>query len=105
MSLADLRLIKGLKGSDQLFDRAGPLELSANDFQMNLAANVIKKEQIRGEDRAISRNREVAKHVRGTIAASGGTLPDNFPLEEPIRNVEKRIKGKQRQIGPSDPST
>lgn len=105
MSLADLRLIKGLKGSDQLFDRAGPLELSANDFQMNLAANVIKKEQIRGEDRAISRNREVAKHVRGTIAASGGTLPENLPLEEPIRNVEKRIKGKQRQIGPSDPST
>ena len=34
MSLKDVKAMKGLGDKDQLMDRAGPLELSANDFQM-----------------------------------------------------------------------
>lgn len=47
MSSQDMKAKKGLRAKDNFFDRAGPLELSANEFQMNLAANVIQKEGIR----------------------------------------------------------
>jgi DNA-damage-inducible protein D len=48
MSLRDLKVNKGLGEKDQLFDRAGALELSANEFQMNLAAAVLSDEKIKG---------------------------------------------------------
>jgi DNA-damage-inducible protein D len=41
MSAQDVKLRKGLPPGENIFDHAGPLELSANEFQMNLAANVI----------------------------------------------------------------
>ena len=44
MSLKELEAMRGLEPNEQIFDRAGPLELSANDFQINLAADVIRKE-------------------------------------------------------------
>jgi DNA-damage-inducible protein D len=105
MSLKDLKRTKGLGDGEQLFDRAGPLELSANDFQMNLAADVIAKENIRGEQRCIDTNRNLAQRVRRTIHESGATMPEKLPLEPPIKEVEKRLKGQKKLAPPSDPST
>jgi hypothetical protein len=68
---------------------------------MNLAADVIAKERIRGEQPAIRRNKEIAAHVRGTIASSGATMPENLSLEPPIKEVEGRLKNKPRLSGPS----
>jgi DNA-damage-inducible protein D len=104
MSLKDLKALRGLEPNEQIFDRAGPLELSANDFQMNLAADVIRKEKIRGEQPAINRNKQVAAHVRNTITQVGGTMPERLPLEAPIKEIEKRLQQKAR-IPPSDSST
>lgn len=59
MSLRTLKTKRGIPEKEQLYDRAGPLELSANDFQMNLAAEVITRDKVRGEQRAISTNKEV----------------------------------------------
>ena len=91
MSTAQVKLGKGLKASDNLFDHAGPLELSANDFQMNLAADVIEQKKIRGEQAAINTNLSAAKEVRRAIIDSGATLPEDLPLAEPIANVRKRL--------------
>lgn len=73
------------------------MELSTNEFEMNLAANVIAREQIKGEDRVIAKNREIAKYVRGTIKDSGGTFPEDLPLEEPIQEVKKRLSQHQKR--------
>lgn len=89
---------KGLRDKDNLFDRAGPLELSANDFQMNLAADVIERERIKGEQSAINTNLEVAKRVRKAMTDSGATLPENLPLAEPIREVRKRVGAAQKGV-------
>jgi DNA-damage-inducible protein D len=104
MSLKDLKAARGLNPGEQIFDRAGPLELSANDFRMNLAADVIRKENVQGEQPAIRRNKEVAVRVRNTITQSGGTLPEKLPLAPPIREVEKRLRV-EIQLPPSDSST
>jgi DNA-damage-inducible protein D len=97
MSLKDLKQKKRIGDGEQLFDRAGPLELSTNDFQMNLAADVIAKEKISGEQQCIQTNKRVAQRVRSTIADSRATLPENLPLEPPIKEVKKRI-GEQKRL-------
>jgi DNA-damage-inducible protein D len=90
--------MKGLGDKDQLMDRAGPLELSANDFQMNLAADVIDREKIRGEQPVIRKNLELAKKVRATMTESGATMPEHLPIEAPISEVKKKIAG-QKKLG------
>lgn len=105
MSLEELKATRGLEPNEQIFDRAGPLELSAHDFQMNLAADVIRKENIRGEQTAINRNKQVAARIRNTITQIGGTLPERLPLEVPIKEIEKRLRQKDRLPPPNDSST
>jgi DNA-damage-inducible protein D len=67
-----------------------------NDFQMNLAADVITREGIAQEARAIERNLQVASRVRRVVEESGGTLPENLPAEPPIKEVEKRLNMQKR---------
>jgi DNA-damage-inducible protein D len=92
MSSRDMKRKKGLKESDNAFDFAGPLELSANEFQMNMAANAIKNEGIRGEQKAILKNRKIAEDLRAVMVGNGATMPENLPVAEPIKEVQKRIK-------------
>jgi DNA-damage-inducible protein D len=98
MSRRDVMTRKGLKKDDNPFDFAGPLELSANEFQMNLAADVIQKEGIKGEYNVIAKNKAIAQDVRKTIKDSKGTLPENLPIAEPIRQVEKRVKEMKKKL-------
>jgi DNA-damage-inducible protein D len=105
MSSADVKRLKGLAEKDNFFDFAGPLELSAHEFQMNLAADVIDREKIKGEQAAIAKNRAVGVKVRDAIRDSGGTMPERLPLApEPISDVRKRIQGSKPKRLTSDPS-
>jgi DNA-damage-inducible protein D len=99
----DIKRRKGLPEKENPFDHFGALELSAHEFQMNLAADVIAKEAIKTEEGAIQRNRGVGEQVRDTIKRSGGTMPENLPLEEPIHDVKKLVRS-QAKLSPSDPS-
>lgn len=96
MPRRDVMARKGLKREDNPFDYAGPLELSANEFQMNMAADVIKKEGIRGEYRVIDRNKKIAQDVRKVMRDSGATMPENLPVAEPIKEVERRVKAARK---------
>ncbi len=101
MRSQDVKIKKGLGPKDNLFDRAGPLELSANEFQMNLAADVIQKENIHGETNVIQKNRSLAADVRKVMENGGATMPENLSLEEPIKDVKKRIKQQQKALSKS----
>lgn len=92
MTSTEYRQAKGV-GKDNPFDRMGRLELSANDFQMNLAAETIEKEKIKGESSAIEKNKNVARRVRQTMLESG-VYPEKLPIEEPIKEVKKRVAAK-----------
>jgi len=97
MSLADVKRSKGLSDKENLFDRAGPLELSANDFQMNLAADVLEGDKVTGERRAIDTNLAVAKRVRATMLDAGARTPEKLPLaHEPIAAVKKRLQPQKK---------
>jgi len=96
MPLRKVKEKKGLKADEHIFDRAGTMELSANDFQMNLAADVLKQRAISGETRAINVNREVADSVRNVIKDSGGRMPEDLPLDVPIAEVKKRLRAAKK---------
>lgn len=98
MSGRDLKHTRNLDQKENIFDRMGPLELSANEFQMNLAAETIRDENVKGESRAISKNKEIAQRVRKTMIDSGSLPPEKLPTAEPIKQVEKRVKLKQKSI-------
>ena len=105
MSLKELKAMRGLETGRANIRSGRPLELSANDFQMNLAADVIRKENIRGEQPAINRNKQVAAHVRNTITQVGGTMPERLPLEAPIKEIEKRLRQKAGLLSTDNSST
>ncbi len=92
MPLRAVKDKKGISQKDNLLDRAGTLELAANDFQMELAADVITKTGVKGEAAAIAMNKQVAQDVRQTMRARGATMPENLPIEPPIAEVKKRLK-------------
>lgn len=90
---------KGLADGEHLFDRAGALELSAHEFQMQLAATKIVNEGINGESNCIDANLEVAKQVRKTIIDQSGVKLEEVPLEkEHIASVRKRLGPKPKQL-------
>lgn len=91
MSARDVKARKGLNPDDNLFEFAGAYELSANEFQMNMAANVIQKEDIRGAERVIRKNRAIAADVRKLMKQSGSSMPEDLPVEEPLKEVRKRV--------------
>ncbi|MCC6982206.1 MAG: hypothetical protein IT535_02945 [Bauldia sp.] len=90
-----IRKEKGLKSNEQLFDRAGVLELSMHDFQMNLAAEAISKDERKGQQRAIDTNLRIAKRVRQTMLDSN-VVPEHIPLESPIKDVRRRLKDRKK---------
>ena len=102
MSARDVKALKGIRPNDNPFDQMGGLELSANDFQMNLAAETIQKERIHGEAVAVRKNREVAEKVRKTMIESGSRPPEELPVAEPIGKVAKRLRSRNKAISRSD---
>jgi DNA-damage-inducible protein D len=97
MTSTQYRERKGV-GSDNPFDRMGLLELSANDFQMNLAAEKIEKDKLMGEAAAIGTNKKIAASVRKTML-DNGVVPEDLPIEEPIKQVQKRVKAAKKLLG------
>jgi DNA-damage-inducible protein D len=102
-TMKDLKNLKGLGEKEQLFDRAGFLELSAHNFQMNLAADSIKNSGIKSEVEAIRKNKEIAQKVRQTMVDAGATMPENLKLEPPIKEIQKKITANRKAL--SKPSS
>ena len=105
MPLRDVKRKKGLSEKENILDRAGALELSANDFQMNLAAEVISTKNIRGEAAAIAVNQRIGAEVRETMRKEGAPLPESLPIEPPISEARKRLGKESKATLPPPKST
>lgn len=90
---------KGLKENEQILDHMGSTELAANLFRATQTDEKLRRENIRGKEKANQTHYEVGRKVRQTIAELGGTMPEDLPTpEKSIRQIEseqkKRINGK-----------
>lgn len=79
---------KGLKKSQNILDHMGSTELAANLFRATQTEEKLKRENIKGKQRANQTHYEVGKKVRQTIKELGGTMPEDLPREESIKKIE-----------------
>ena len=85
---------KGLKKSQNILDHMGSTELAANLFRATQTEEKLRREEIKGKQKANATHFKVGKKVRQTIEELGGTMPENLPTEESIKELE--IKNKKK---------
>jgi DNA-damage-inducible protein D len=88
-----IKLKKGIQSKEQLLDRMGTTELAANQFRMTQTRDKLESDRINNQQQAIRTHEQVGKEVREAIKRIGGTLPEEIPPAEPVREVEKRVRG------------
>ena len=83
---------KAIPEKDNLLDRMSATELAANQFRMTQTRDKLARDRIRSQPHAIQTHEQVGKEVRDAIKRIGGTLPENIPPAEHIKEVKKRAK-------------
>jgi DNA-damage-inducible protein D len=72
----------------------GSTELAANLFRATQTEDKLRRENIKGKQKANQTHFEVGQKVRQTIKELGGTMPENLPTEDSIKKIENK-KGKE----------
>ena len=67
-------------------------------FRITQTKAKLEREQIKGEQPAIDAHAGVAREVREAIDRMGGTMPENLPMEPPIKEIEKRLANQQKAL-------
>ncbi|WP_018079454.1 DNA damage-inducible protein D [Thiobacillus denitrificans] len=89
----DIHTIKGLKKSQKILDHMGSTELAANLFRATQTEEKLRRDQVRGKQKANQTHFEVGKKVRQTIDELGGTMPEALPTpEKSIQQIESAKK-------------
>jgi len=86
---------KKLKKSQHILDHMGSTELAANLFRATQTEEKLRREEIRGKEKANKTHFEVGRKVRKTIEELRGTMPENLPVEENIKKIEQ---SKQKRL-------
>ena len=74
----------------------GSTELAANLFRATQADEKIKKENIKGKDKANKAHFAVGHEVRNTIRRIGGTMPENLQTPKISAKQLESIKKKEQ---------
>ncbi len=94
----DIHARKKLNEKQSILDHMGSEELAANLFRATQTEAKLRRENIRGQGLASTAHQEVGAKVRKTIIELGGTMPENLPTEESIREPKKRLKAVNRKL-------
>jgi len=86
---------KGLKKNENILDHMGSTELAANLFRATQTEEKLKRENIKGKQKANQTHFEVGKKVRKTIREIGGTMPENLPVAGSIKKLGKKNEAKK----------
>lgn len=96
----DIHAIKGLKKSQKILDHMGSTELAANLFRATQTEEKLRRDKVRGKQKANQTHFEVGKKVRQTIDELGGTMPEALPTPEKsiqqIESAKKKLEGKEQ---------
>lgn len=83
---------KKLNPDDNILDHMSSEELAANLFRATQAEAKIKREAIRGQEKASHAHFEVGQKIRQTIQELGGTMPEDIPAVEDIKFARQRLE-------------
>ncbi len=97
----DIHAIKGLKKNQKILDHMGSTELAANLFRATQTEEKLRRDKVRGKQKANQTHFEVGKKVRQTIDELGGTMPEALPTPEKsiqqIESAKKKLEGKRQK--------
>ncbi|MBX3299639.1 MAG: DNA damage-inducible protein D [Acidobacteria bacterium] len=99
LTAKEIHARKGLKKGQQILDHMGSTELAANLFRATQTEEKLRREEIKGKDKANQTHFEVGKKVRKTIEDLGGTMPENLPTADSVKKLSKesssnKLRGK-----------
>lgn len=92
MRQRDIHKNKKLAKNEAILDHMGSEELAANLFRATQTEAKLRREEVRGQDKANKSHFEVGKKVRQTIRELGGTMPEKLPVAENITKSKIRLK-------------
>lgn len=93
---------KQIPAKENLMDRMDTTELAANQFRMTQTRDKLARERVKNQGQAIQTHEQVGKEVRAAIQRIGGTMPENLPPAEHIKQVEKRLKTAPAKLALAD---
>lgn len=82
LAAKEIHARKGLKKSQKILNHMGSTELAANLFRATQTEEKLKRERVRGKQRANQTHFEVGRKVRQTIHELGGAMPERLPVPE-----------------------
>lgn len=85
---------KGLKKSQNILDHMGSTELAANLFRATQTEEKLRRDNIKGKQQANKTHFDIGEKVRKTIEDIGGTMPEDLPVADSIKKLEKEKESK-----------
>lgn len=92
LSKKDIHERKGLSKSQDILDHMGSTELAANLFRATQTEDKLKKDDVKGKEKANQVHRQIGAKVRKAIEDIGGTMPEDLPVAESIKKIERKEK-------------
>jgi DNA-damage-inducible protein D len=87
---------KGLKKKQKILDHMGSTELAANLFRATQTDEKLRRDNIKGKEKANLTHFKVGAKVRKTIKELGGTMPEDLPApEKSLKEIEKEQMKKE----------
>lgn len=91
---------KNLKKSQKILDYMGSTELAANLFRATQTDEKLRRDKIKGKQKANKTHFEVGAKVRQTIKDLGGTMPED--LSTPTKSISKISSEQIKKLKPKD---
>ncbi len=89
----DIAKRKGLRYREDILDNMGSEELAANLFRITQTESRLKKDNIRGENKANKTHYAIGKNIRETIKKNVGIMPEDLPTpKKSLKQLEKENK-------------
>ena len=98
LTAQDVHHRKGLKKGQQILDYMGSTELAANLFRATQTEEKLRRENIKGKEKANRTHREVGAKIRKTIRELGGTMPEELPVAENIKRIASQKKKNEKRL-------
>lgn len=97
MGAKDIHTKKLLNKNQNILDHMGSTELAANLFRATQTEDKLRRDNIRNKQGANITHYNVGVKVRKTIKELGGTMPEELPAVESIKNKRTKKLSKKKE--------
>jgi DNA-damage-inducible protein D len=92
LGVGQIKESRGLKRTQDVLDFMGSTELAANLFRATQTEELLRRGNIQSKDQANRTHHEVGVRVRQAMSEISGIMPEDLPVAENIKKVERRLR-------------